>query len=161
MKRPLLLLALLPLLFLGGRYAYQTFAVSEEAKIGRQLDALAKEFSKDKDETIIVAMQSGARVLKYFAEEFIADPGSPFPKVDDKKEFIGLIANFRNTTNSLKVSDVDRDIRTRGHMADVVTTLRADYNGLGQRGTEIRTFQIGMEKFSGEWLITRVDLLEE
>jgi len=161
MKRLLPLLVLVPVLFFGGRYAYEKFAVSEEAKIARQLDALAKEFGKDNDETIIVAMQRGAKILDYFADEFVAEPGSPFPKVDNKKQFIGLIANFRNTTRTLKVSDVERDIRTRGHVADVVTTLRADYNGLGQRGTEVRTFQIGLEKFAGDWLITRVDLLEE
>jgi|GEM_PF-1596282 len=161
MKRLLPILVLVPLLFFGGRYAYQRFAVSEEAKIARQLDGLAKEFGKDKEETIIVGMQRGAKIVRYFADEFSADPGSPFRRVTDKKEFMGLIANFRNTTRSLKVSKVERDIRTRGHVADVVTTLRADYNGLGQRGTEIRTFQIGMEKIDGTWLITRVDLLDE
>ena len=142
-------------------YAVQQMFPSEETRIRRQLDAIAREASEASNDPSGFA--SAARLAMYFTDDVTIDPGGGIEPLRGRETIFAAGRTLRSKTGTTRIDVRDADVRITpdGNAAAVTVTVTVTKDsGSDHETLDARELALSMIKRESVWLITHVTAVE-
>jgi hypothetical protein len=147
-------------LILLGAVAYKFLFPSDEARIRKQLDGLAKALSFSGSEGGWAALASINKLRDTFVSEVVVDLSGVAPGqeiIRGREEIIQLAQAARSRLRNLQVRFVDVEVTLASDRQSAATQLAvlADVNA--EKNSVAQILKLNWAKIDRRWLITRVE----
>jgi hypothetical protein len=154
--RILLLLVIAWLLLLG----YWHFFPSEETRIRRRLEGLARAVSTSPNPSPLANLADANEVTGFFARDVeisVEVPGAGRHTFTGREEVIQAAVAARSNSRSVKIEFLDIMVRLQTDKQSAVADLTAKVTQAGERDFEVQELKFQMKKADGDWQIARVE----
>jgi hypothetical protein len=162
MSRPWLLRAVVGVVLgVAAVFAYQQMFPSEETRIRRQLDAIAREASELSNDPSGFA--SAARFAMYFTDDVTIDPGGGVEPLRGRETIFAAGPTLRSTTGQTEIDVRNADVRITpdGNSAAVTVTVAVKKDaGSGRETLDARELALTMTRRESVWLISHVTAVD-
>ncbi len=165
MRHVRLIILLVAVLGAAGYFGYRYLWLADDERILHgKVDKLVELAEKEGEETLFSSIGTAREIAGHFTEEFVVSMGRPFPEGrQDRDEFAAVIHQARSSAGDLRFRVSDRDLVVAEDGGSAVMELTghgiARFHEHGRRD-ESRRFRVEWIKEEGDWLISRVELID-